>query len=397
MKRMTSSRKTLRVLSVAVAFAAFLTSAAVPARADGGTPAASHDIAGYDKGFFIRAPDAPYLLKLQGRLQARFAYEALEGADDEMAFSIPRARLTAAGHVFTEALTWKLQLDFGKGSATLKDFYADYALVPKWLHLRAGQWKRPFSRQQITSSGKLELTDRAITDKFFGAGRDIGVAIHNDYEHSPAFEYAFGVFNGTGEKPWFEGNVTVDPATGEGDVAHGGFTNVPDRFRPALVLRLGYNYGGIKGYSEADLEGGPLRFAVGASGLADLDLDEDDASRIVGELDFLLKVSGFSVSGAAYVASKQAGGGFVDQSYAALGFHVQAGYVLSGFVEPVVRYAMTAPDGSDNDVQEILGGVSLYLFGHDVKWQIEGGALLSESAGGDRTDGIVRTQLQLAF
>lgn len=368
-----------------------------PVAAADSEPGPQRPVAGYHKGFFIRSPNEPFALRIQGRVQARYAYEVLEEEDDESAFSIPRARLTLAGHAFTEALAYKFQADFGKGFVTLKDFYADYTFVPGWLQLRVGQWKRPFSRQQITSSGRLELVDRAITDRFFGAGRDIGLAIHDDYERSPAFEYALGVFNGTGDRPHLSGSVAVDPTTGEGEVTGGRFTNVPDRLHPALVLRLGYNHGGIKGYREADLEGGPFRFSVGTSGLVDLDADGDDASGVVGELDYILKAHGFSTSGAVYVSSAQSGDRFGDQSFEAVGFHLQAGYVVTERFQPAVRYASIAPDGPDNDLQEILGGLSIYFFGHGLKWQTDGGALLSQVSGGRRADYLVRSQLQLAF
>lgn len=354
-------------------------------------------LVGYKKGFFIQSQDGRFKLKIQGRVQARYTHEFLDEQDDRMAFSIPRARLTLSGHAFTENLTYKFQSDFGKGNVSLKDFYADYRFVPGWLHLRVGQYKRPFSRQQLTSSGQLEFVDRAITDRYFGAGRDIGLAIHNDYEKSPAFEYALGVFNGTGDQSHLSGNVAVDLATGEGKIESGRFSNVPARLHPALVTRVGYNHGGIKGYREADLEGGPLRFAIGGSGLMDLNADGDDSSGIEGEVDYIVKAHGFSTSGAAYVSSAQSGPGFSDQAFQAVGFHLQAGYVIADIIQPAVRYARIAPKGPDNDLQEILGGLSVYFHEHDVKWQTDGGALLSQVPGGGRTDFLVRSQLQLGF
>jgi hypothetical protein len=172
---------------------------------------------------------------------------------------------------------------------------------------------------------------------------------------------------------------------------------VPDTFHPALVLRAGYNHGGIKGYGEADLEGGPFRAAIAASGLLDLDADDDDASSVKGEVDYIVKVEGFSSTGAVYVSSAQSGSGFSDRAFEALGLHLQLGYVIDGLVQPVARYALVAPDGPDNDSHEVLGGLGFYFWGHEVKWQTDGGALLTESIGGTVTDYRVRTQLQLAF
>lgn len=109
-----------------------------------------------------------------------------------------RMRLVLEGNLHGKNLLYKFQSDFGKGVPSVKDAHVDVRLSgDAWL--RFGQWKRPFSRQQINSSGRLEMTDRSITDKAFGAGRDVGIAIRNDYEKSPEIEWTLGVFNGRGE------------------------------------------------------------------------------------------------------------------------------------------------------------------------------------------------------
>jgi hypothetical protein len=191
--------------------------------------------------------------------------------------------------------------------------------------------------------------------------------------------------------------VQVDPDTGQGSVTDGRFTNVPDRFRPTVVARLGYNHGGIKGYSEADLEGGGPRFAVGASGLAELDSGGEGDSNVRAELDYALKLHGFSTTGAVYLATRSSGE-FGDQAFDAWGLHAQVGYVISGIFQPALRYALIDPTGEDNRMHKVLGGLSLYFIGHNLKWQIDGGARLHEDPlVGDLTDYVVRTQVQLAF
>lgn len=373
--------------------------AAVPAAAaPADPPQTAEPLAGYDKGFFIRSADGKNELAIQGRVQARFTYLAIEQVPDEANFSIARARMTLHGHVFGDELSYKFQTDFGKGQASLKDFYLDYTLIEDAVVLRAGQSKKPFSRQQLTSSGNQELVDRAITDKAFGAGRDIGIAVQNNFEKSPTFEYAVGVFNGTGEAPWFEGSGANDPATNEVEVTKGKLTNVPATFNPTPVVRVGYNHGELKGYSEADLEGGELRFGVAASGLSDLNADQDDRSSVRGELDYVLKVQGFGTTGAVYVASAQNGAKFSDRTLDALGFHLQAGYVFAKRYQPVIRFALVSPKGAHNNTQELAFGLALYAEKHGFKWQTDVAAL-SEQVGAGKTDTEtqLRTQLQAAF
>ena len=364
---------------------------------------------GYKKGFFIKSDDGLYTLKLNGRVQARHDATIAEGGDTESAFLIPRARLKMGGTAFTKDLSYKFQIDFGKGEEALKDFYVDYKLVDTWLQVRAGQTKRPFSRQQLTSSGKQLLADRAITDKAFGAGRDIGVMLHNGFGKKNAFEYAVGVFNGTGDKGTFSGSVND-----EGEVS-GKFSNVPDMFNPMLVLRAGYNYGGLKRYSEGDFEGGDLRFGIAASSQMNFDAENGTDGRIDLGVDASLKVSGFSFDTEFFLRSEQDQGttsegeeaasetSFGDQSITQMGIYAQAGYVIAERYLPVVRYERLMPEGDNNDTQVISAGFGAFIFKHNLKIQTEASMISKESFDAEAesaetsTDWRIRTQLQLAF
>jgi len=374
-------------------------------------------LVGYDKGFFIGDSKGLFKLKIGATMQPQLAWESVEEhveevddvtgeavvlsrTDREAAYSflIRRAELKLGGHAFSERVTYGFMADFGKGSVFLEDYYLDFALAPDVLHLRFGSWKRPFSRQQMTSSSKLELVDRSITDKAFGGGRDLGLMLHNDYERSPTFEWAVGVFNGGGNKPWFEGELEEDEDGNlSGVSSKAKFTNVPDRFHPMAVARLGFNYGKLAGYSEADLEGGPFRLGLGVSGIADFDSDDTGDSNVRGELDYIIKAAGFSTTGAVYVMSAQDGGGFNDQAFAAWGLHAQAGYVVKGHVQPVIRYAIVDWDGDDNNIQEVTGGLNVFIFKHNLKWQTDAGGILREHEAGGLTDYVVRSQVTLAF
>jgi hypothetical protein len=380
-----SSTRPAIVTPTITASLALLLAAVSPATAQEGAESAS---TGYDKGFFIESADGAFSLKTQARLQFRYTFTSQEAVDpdsmeesrdNDSLFAVQRGRLTFGGNVFGEDLDYKLQADFGRGDVVLKDFYVDYRVAGDAL-VRFGQFKRPFSRQQITSSGNQELVDRAITDSYYRAGRDAGVMVHDAYEKSPALEWAVGLFNGTGE-----------------NVVPGRTDGAPDTFNPALVARVGYNHGDVKGYSEADLDGGPLRFGVGASVLGELDGDGDDASAIRAELDYIVKVEGFSSTGGIYFATAQDGADFPDQTEDALGFHVQAGYTVDETHQVVGRFAQVArlADGVGN-LREASLGYSLYVFGHGFKWQTD--ITVGLGAGQDPGDDIqIRSQAQLSF
>lgn len=386
--------------ALALAFTtALLVGAAPSALAD--EAAEPLPIAGYDGGFFIQTEDGESRLKANGRVQLRHTLEVPGEGETGSQFSIPRARLAFSGSVLTQRLTYKLQLDFGKGGASLKDALAEYKIIPKALHIGVGQTKRPFSRQQLTSSSKLILVDRAITDKAFGSGRDIGVWLHNGFSKSPTFEWAVGLYNGTGDKGELEGDVVVAPTPNddgqlEGEITGGKFNNVPWTFEPAVVARFGYNLGNLKGYSEGDFEGGGFRLGLGTSLFLSFDADGGDDGHLRWELDGIMKVAGFALDGAFYLRTAQ-GQGWDDQDVSLLGLHLQASYVIDEHWVPVVRYERTMAEVGDDYQQVALAGVGLYLFGHKAKLVVDGAYSDTREGGANEREFVLRTQVQLQF
>ncbi len=384
---------------LALAFALLTVPSATASAADDAPADEARPVAGWDKGFFIQSPDGRFKLKAGGRVQARFTFESAPGDDGretEAHFSVPRARIALAGHVFTKKLTFKLEIDFGKGNVTPKKAYLDYAIVPGWLQVRAGNFKKPWSRQQLTSSAKQIAVDRSITDKAFGAGYDVGFMLHNGNKQQ--LEWAFAFMNGSNAKGKITGDVAVDPATGEGEIVKAGVSNVPDLLQPTLYLRAGYNHGGIKGYDEADRAGGPFRFALAGSVVMSFDAADEADGYFGAELDAIVKVAGFSATGAFYFSTAQDGDSWGSQGLDQLGFHLQAGYLLKGHVMPMVRYArVVALVDGEEDAQELGGSVAVLFWGHNVKWVTDVFAVTGPSLAPADADLRVRTQAQVSF
>jgi hypothetical protein len=340
----------------------------------------------YDKGFTLLSPDQRFELKTGLRGQIRSETTRKEAADElQSAFLIPRLRLQLEGFAYGAENAFKIEFDMAnKGSALLKDYYYDHAFSEA-LHVRAGQWKRPFSRHEIVSDfGSAFLERSEANKKLADAGRDLGLALHNNYEKSPeGVEWALGVFNGASEKGTLKCKKPEDPSTCT-------FSNVPDDFGPTIVARVGWNQGGIKGYSEGDLEGGPLRLAVGASYRVDLvDLAKDMAGdRTLNhyfEADVLAKAYGLDVLGTVFLVDKAG----EDRERGWLG---QLGYfVLPKELQVAARYGQR-PDGSETE-HEILGAFSWYFHGHSFKWMLDGGVLRH----GGADDIQIRTQLQFVL
>ena len=356
------------------------------------------------KTFKLRSEDGKSSLGISGRLQFRWdaEYKRGSGSGSELTdrFSLPAARFTFDGNIHGD-LEYKLQLDVGKGDPALKDYFLEKPIAGGGkITVRAGQFKKPFSRQQITSSGSLQMLTRSISDKFSGSGRDLGVMVSNRFEKSPeGLEWALGVFNGTGEA----GAITC-PVPAAGSTATSvtcARSNIPGDIGPQAALRVGYNKGKIKGYSESDLEGGPLRIAVAASYLIDFkDFKSEAFEHRVG-IDFAVKKCGFSATGAAYVVDKSDADGSFDfaKQYAAFGqvgfFLVPSKYEFTARVSRNPQLGSAAAPQNQNQL-EILAGFNWFGAGHAWKLQTQAGVIHDTGDAGG-TDKVIGAQAQVVF
>ena len=334
------------------------------------------------KGISVSDASGQYKMAIKGRFQLRYTLDAPEDDDDgnSQHFAMQRVRLKLAGTAHSPKLGYALQLDAGKGAVSLKDAYATYAFQKKAFILKAGQFKKAYSRQQLTSSGKLALADRSIADGALPSGRDIGLEV-GSARKGRVVEWQLGVFNGTGDKASFQPKTDSN-----GAVTGGKFSNVPADFSPAAVLRAAYNHGKMKGYSQADLEGGDLRFSVGANAHLDLALTDDakDPTWVAG-VDAAVKVHGLS----AQLEFHR------DDEKEANIYFAQAGYVLADRFQPVVHFATV--DADPLTQREITGGLSVYFFGHNLKWTTDVSQIHTDLDGATADDMRVRSQLQLAL
>ncbi len=130
---------------------------------------------------------------LSFRLQTRGTAVFQEDATN-FGISIRRARLNFGGNFFE--FKYKIQGAFEGSSASLLDFEVERE-VAKNFSLRFGQYKVPSLREEINSSGNLELVDRSFINKEFSLERDIGV----DLIFGDKKKYALnvGTFTGWGK------------------------------------------------------------------------------------------------------------------------------------------------------------------------------------------------------
>jgi phosphate-selective porin OprO and OprP len=157
-------------------------------------------LAGIEKGKpFLKSADEQFRLELGGRLQADFdATEAdtrtLTGASLGSQALVRRARLEASGSFF-KWITFRIEGDFTQ-SPSLVDAYLEFRLVPE-LSVRAGQFKAPFSLEELTSDLHIDFVERSIVNALVPS-YDIGAMASGTFAQG-AVNYFLGVFNGTGQ------------------------------------------------------------------------------------------------------------------------------------------------------------------------------------------------------
>jgi len=145
-------------------------------------------------------------LTLNGYTQVRFQSQQEEGKPDYL--DIRRARLDFKG-VVDEHWDYRLQLEFA-GSPKILDAVISYK-HRNWLKFSAGQFKIPFSAENLTSSNKTESIDRSQVVEALAArskdvignqnGRDLGIQVNGSIlkvKDRYIIDYAFGGFNGAG-------------------------------------------------------------------------------------------------------------------------------------------------------------------------------------------------------
>ncbi len=362
-------------------------------------------------------------LTIGARAQIRWTLEDREAFDGDSAgpgvgnedgplsaFDVPRLRVTLSGGVFKPWMKYAFQFDFsrtsGEGASKIKDATLEIRPVGRNFRVQAGQFKVPFGLQQITSSGRLQFVDRAITDAKFNPARDMGVTLSGTAA-ARRFGYDVGVFNGAGE------------SVRQNNGSH--LWSARAYFDPFGVYTLsesavdagdsGVLHVGVAAHGGKQIRG---RTAAGV-------FENPDDQRAVN-VEFAYKRPRFYTTAEHFWMTDEQQVPVSGPDIDSRGYHVQAGVMpLSGRpLEVGILYARITGDTEidDADVSELRGVVGYFFQGHNLKLQADAGQLayganyatLSSRArqglpalgprlvsGQSLADTQVRVQLQLAF
>ena len=370
------------------------------------------------KGLEFKSADGDFLL--QTRLRAQFLYSGTVVPDEDYShdFMIRRARLQFAGNMWGKNNKFKVEfavsprdesneaVDFDGDdiddanvvkTTPLLDWYNEFTYL-RDLTLRIGQYKVPYSRQRVISSGDLQMVDRSSTaNGEFTLDRDLGLDIRSkDLFGLDLFKYYAGVYIG-------EGRNTSNKSVGAGD---------------AGLMYIGrvevLPFGTFQDYSEADLERSTepglslgvayayIADAPGESGIMGSAITDDvwNYTNMTG--DILLKYVGFSLLSEVFMRSGDSESGVSTSN--GWGGMAQAGYLLPRTaLEITGRYGMnrrigTAAESSfDEGNNEAGGGLGYYFAHHPLKVQSDVFQGWTEEDGPEKGETTVRMQLQAAF
>ncbi len=372
--------------------------------------------AGWKRGLTFKSKDGNYSLKIKNRLQARYEGEINDSADDKNTFRIRRLKTSFEGNVFSKNLDYKLQLSWINSNLqdVVEDAYLDYKFNPA-IRLRTGQFKIPYNRQQMTSSGSQQFVDRSLASDEFrfstvdstsrttctlpgggtvtgsgiscGGGAtsastttntvrkyhyDIGLMLHGEFLDKK-LEYAVAVSNGNG----------TNRVNSNNDFLYTG--------------RLSWNVMGDYGYSESDLNDSEHpSLAVGLlSGYNVRDIDETKFLQLGTDIGF--KYRGFSLQGEYFLRNNNPTG--AANSTKDHGYYAQAGYfIVPKKFEIAARASQILFSGANNNRSEYTASANYFMLGHhDLKLQAEYSYLPRQSAAGTLNDHRARVQLQAAF
>ncbi|HSK78384.1 MAG TPA: porin [Thermoanaerobaculia bacterium] len=316
-------------------------------------------------------------LVLSNRVQLRFTEQMPEVGDDKGSFRVRRAKTKFEGWAYTKDLTYELQLNWPDSSNPLEDANVNYDFThgKKSFMLKAGQFKVPFGRQELTSSGSQQFVDRSAVSNTFARGRDIGLQAWGT-PLGGKIDWRVGLFNGNGR--------TVS-------------SNDNDKYQ--YNARLTFQpFGDVK-YSESDFESSDRPLLAIAANYESNDRSgattNVDVDREILGYDVAFKLKGFSLFAELFDATDDPETG-VDRDLQ--GFHAQAGYfIVPQKFEIAVRLAELDPNSDiDNNEQEERGvAFNYFLNKHAHKLQLDYRQL--ENKATDREDDEVRLQYQIIF
>lgn len=150
-------------------------------------------------GLRFKTTDDMFQLRIGGRMMFDWLWISEDDdikadiGDQEDGVGFRRVRFYMAGSIY-ENVDYMLQLDFAGGATALRDAYIGLTDFPVG-KLRMGQFKEPFSLEELTSSNYMTFVERALPNTF-SPSRNVGFMLH-DAALENRMTWAAGLFRDT--------------------------------------------------------------------------------------------------------------------------------------------------------------------------------------------------------
>jgi len=139
----------------------------------------------YNKGLKMETADKKFKLQIGGRIMVDFAFfnendtfkaSFLEG-DQKSGAEFRRARIFLAGLLYNR-IGFKAQYEFAGGSPKFKNVYIQLVKLPGVGNFRVGNYKEPWSLENLTSSKYITFMERSLPNAF-SRSQILGMGVFN--------------------------------------------------------------------------------------------------------------------------------------------------------------------------------------------------------------------------
>jgi phosphate-selective porin OprO/OprP len=373
---------------------------------------------GYDKGLFAETVDGDFYIKMNILGQFQFSVNESNNAMTATDFDIRRFRIKWSGNAFRPWFLYTLQIGDDGDGFELIDAYFTAGFGTRYGEVitpRAGQFKVPFTREELTSAESLQFVDRSIVNREFGMDRERGTAIYGVL--GQYITYGSGIFNGSRRNGKsddsnlvYVGRIQFTPCcgklvySGNSQFPSGGsYAYVPQnfdqRYQPTFAIAAAvWGIPGLNTEQKSPSNAITTRFNEIFAGT-----DVEPVADVVAlTTDINFKFWLLSIEGdyeARWIKPKS----IAQNSVLDHGFRVQGGvFLVPKFLELAGRYAWISYDNDVNGKDEswaITPGLNFY-FSRDNRWkvQLDYSFIKDEDTEGNVNDqNQFRAQLQAFF
>ncbi len=200
----------------------------------------------YEDGVVIESGEASMKFGGFGQFDGRFVDA---GGEQDSSLFIRRLRPEMRGKLPGD-VQYRIVGEFAGSSARLIEGWADTPFVAG-SRFRVGQFKEPFSLDEVTSAACLDMVERSMFASAFAPQEDIGAGLSGQCA-GKTVKYDFGVFNGRGKN--------VDENNNDKDVA-GRVVISPWSGSDGLLKGLSVGVNGTAGEQDEVLDGVAYRTA----------------------------------------------------------------------------------------------------------------------------------------